>query len=241
PDDQYSIDASSKISVDGGIGNDWGVFEVFDNTNTGLQPMAAQGDNYTIVQDLGPDSIRITGYGVDSGTANQTNQTHVGPEMSSSGTTMRYQTDTQGGNSGSPVIDELTGNAVGVHTHGGCNSGGGNNNGTSTFNTAFWIALDIPPADGLDPNPPENLTLYSDYTTPTSMALTWTDPTELFNGTPITPSEFTIEVERDGSWISSVAGGTEQFNDTGLNGGQLYEYGIYAKLVANDSTSLIVT
>ncbi|MCP4000274.1 MAG: hypothetical protein GY727_05115, partial [Gammaproteobacteria bacterium] len=60
-------------------------------------------------------------------------------------------------------------------------------------------------------------------------------------GTPITPSEFTIEVERDGSWISSVAGGTEQFNDTGLNGGQLYEYGIYAKLVANDSTSLIVT
>lgn len=52
---------------------------------------------------------------------------------------MRYQTDTEGGNSGSPVIDEATGNAVGVHTHGGCStSGGGNNSGTSTFNTAFW-------------------------------------------------------------------------------------------------------
>ena len=64
---------------------------------------------------------------------------------------MRYQTDTEGGNSGSPVIDDATGFAVGVHTHGGCSvGGGGNNHGTSTFNAAFWDALDTtppPPAD----------------------------------------------------------------------------------------------
>jgi V8-like Glu-specific endopeptidase len=55
---------------------------------------------------------------------------------------MKYVTDTEGGNSGSPVIDALTNTAVGVHTHGGCTSSGGNNNGTSTFHAAFWAAVD---------------------------------------------------------------------------------------------------
>jgi V8-like Glu-specific endopeptidase len=142
PEDQYSVDVSTKIYVNGGVGNDWGVFEVFPNSITGLMPKAAQNAYFTLVQDLSPDSIRITGYGVDGGTANQTQQTHVGPNWGSSGTTMRYQTDTQGGNSGSPVIDELTQYATGVHTHGGCNSSGGNNNGTSFFLTAFWAAVD---------------------------------------------------------------------------------------------------
>jgi V8-like Glu-specific endopeptidase len=142
PEDQYSVDLSSKIYTDGGIGNDWGVFEVFPNSITGLMPKEAQNAYWPLVQDLGPDSIRITGYGVDTGADNQTQQTHVGPNAASSGTTMRYVTDTEGGNSGSPVIDALTNNAVGVHTHGGCNSSGGNNNGTSTFHTAFWAAVD---------------------------------------------------------------------------------------------------
>jgi len=105
PEDQYSVDVSTKIFTDGGIGNDWGVFEVFPNSVTGLMPKEAQNAYWPLVQDLGPDSIRITGYGVDDGTANQTQQTHIGPNAGSSGTTMRYVTDTQGGNSGSPVID----------------------------------------------------------------------------------------------------------------------------------------
>ena len=62
-------------------------------------------------QDLGPANIRITGYGVDDGVDNQTEQTHVGPNAGSSGTTMRYQTDTECGNSGGPVIDDATGMA----------------------------------------------------------------------------------------------------------------------------------
>jgi hypothetical protein len=142
PEDQYSVDASTKVFVNGGVGNDWGTFEVFPNSITGLMPKEAQGAFWPLVQDLGPDSIRITGYGVDTGVDNQTQQTHIGPNAGSSGTTMRYVTDTEGGNSGSPVIDGLTGNAVGVHTHGGCNSSGGNNNGTSTFNSAFWDAVE---------------------------------------------------------------------------------------------------
>jgi V8-like Glu-specific endopeptidase len=142
PEDQYPADATSRIYVNGGVGNDWGVFEVFPNSITGLMPKAAQNAYFTLVQDLGPDSIRITGYGVDDAEYNQVQQTHLGPNWSSSGTTMRYRTDTRGGNSGSPVIDELTNYATGVHTHGGCTSSGGNNNGTSFFHTAFWAAVD---------------------------------------------------------------------------------------------------
>ncbi len=143
PEDQYSVDATTIVGTGSGIGNDWGVFEVFPNSITGLMPKTAQGAYWPLVQDLGPDSIRITGYGVDDGTANQTQQTHIGPNAGSSGTTMRYVTDTQGGNSGSPVIDGLTNAAVGVHTHGGCSSSGGNNNGTSLFHAAFWAAVDM--------------------------------------------------------------------------------------------------
>ena len=36
----------------------------------------------------------------------------------------------QGGNSGSPVVHEETGEAIGVHTHGGCSETGGSNSGT---------------------------------------------------------------------------------------------------------------
>ncbi len=138
PEDQYSINQGSFDYTNGGVGNDWGVFAVYNNSQTGLQPHAAQGA-FSFTQDLGPTNIRITGFGVDSGTTNQTNQTDVGPNAGSSGTTMRYVTDTMGGNSGSPVIDEATGVAVGIHTHGGCSTG--NNNGTSFFNTAAWTAI----------------------------------------------------------------------------------------------------
>ncbi len=159
PEDQYSVNVSTKVFTNGGIGNDWGVFEVYPNSITGLMPKQAQNAYWPLVQDLGPDSIRITGYGVDDGTANQTQQTHIGPNAGSSGTTMRYVTDTEGGNSGSPVIDGLTNVAVGVHTHGGCTSSGGNNNGTSTFHAQFWAAVDmgaggcpVEPASNPDPS-----------------------------------------------------------------------------------------
>jgi V8-like Glu-specific endopeptidase len=143
PEDQYAVISSSIIGTNGGIGNDWGSFEVFPNSVTGLMPKDAQGAYWPLNQDLGPDSIRITGYGVDDGVDNQVQQTHVGPNAGSSGTTMRYVTDTEGGNSGSPVIDAATGYAVGVHTHGGCSTTGtGNNNGTSLFHQAFWDAVE---------------------------------------------------------------------------------------------------
>ncbi len=142
PEDQYAIDQSSRVFVNGGIGNDYGVCKVFPNPITGLMPKEKQGAYFTLVQDLAADPIRITGCGVDNGTANQTLQTNSGPNAASSGTTMRYVVDTEGGNSGSPVIDENTHFALGVHTHGGCTTSGGNNSGTSFFHSGFWEAVE---------------------------------------------------------------------------------------------------
>jgi len=92
--------------------------------------------------------------------------------------------------------------------------------------------------DDLDPKPPTNFTAYSDETTPTSMLLTWTDPTEYVNGNPLT--NFTIEIERDGAPLASVASGTETYTDPGLTQYTEYAYDIYAKDNL-DSTSTMVS
>jgi hypothetical protein len=232
PEDQYSIIQTSKIFVNGGIGNDYGIFEVFNNSITGLHPIAAQGAAFTVVQDTTPPSIRITGFGVDTGVDNQTQQTHVGPNTGSTNTTMNYQTDTEGGNSGSPVIDDASGFALGVHTHGGCTtSGTGSNHGTSAFHTGFWALIDVP--GNFVPDPPENFLAYSDYTTPTSMKLTWQDPEHFYNGDSLPPGDFHIHIRRDGVFIDSVQGGLESYMDNGLIDGWEYKYEILSKV---DST-----
>jgi len=92
-------------------------------------------------------------------------------------------------------------------------------------------------ADPLDPKSPRNFTAYSDYTTPTSMALAWTDPTNYENGDTLLAVDFTIEIEKDGFYLTSVNGGTENYMDNGLTDGQFYTYKIYSKVTANDSTS----
>lgn len=149
PDDQYTVDASSLQDNGGnGVGDDWAYFGVFPNPNTGLTPAEAQGAWYTLVDPppVSGNDIRITGYGVDSSpsTYSQVQQTHVGPMVTSSGTLVQYQTDTMGGNSGSPVIWEQTDQAVGIHTHGGCDSSGGQNSGTGSNHPGLQAALAAP-------------------------------------------------------------------------------------------------
>ncbi|MFQ5617294.1 MAG: hypothetical protein ACE5GO_12650, partial [Anaerolineales bacterium] len=96
-------------------------------------------------------------------------------------------------------------------------------------------------ADSLDPLPPANVTAYSDFTTPNSMQVSWDDPTSLVNGDTLLPTQFTIEIARDGVPLASVAGGAGQFTDSGLTDGQLYSYDLYTKVTASDSTSETVT
>ena len=216
PEDQYSVDVTSKIFVNGGVGNDWGVFEVFPNSITGLMPKEAQGAYWPLAQDLGPDSIRITGYGVDGpppgfgngarDSTNQTQQTHVGPNAGSSGTTMRYVTDTQGGNSGSPVIDALTNTAVGVHTHGGCSSSGGNNSGTSFFLTVFW--------DAVSQGTPVELASFTANVNEGNVTLNWLTASETNNqGFDIERKSSASKFEKIG-FISGIGTSTESHSYT---------------------------
>ncbi len=150
PEHQYAIDPASLQGNGGqGVGNDWAYFGVFPNATTGLTPAQAQGATYTLVAPPSfnaSEEIRITGYGTDSTPSqnNQVQQTHTGPWAAFTGTTLSYQADTTGGNSGSPVIHEPTGLAIGIHTHGGCTSTGGQNNGTASTHAGLQAALASP-------------------------------------------------------------------------------------------------
>ena len=151
PEDQYSVDPASMQSNGGqGVGNDWGYFGCFPNSNTGLTAAQAQGDFYILSATPPPvagQDIRITGYGTVSSPVpqswRQVQKTHAGPYFAFFGTTVQYTTDTSGGNSGSPVINEETGETIGIHTHGGCSSTGGNS-GTGINHAGLQAALANP-------------------------------------------------------------------------------------------------
>lgn len=151
PDDQYVVDVSSSQRTSGGVGNDWHSIGVFPNSNHGQTPIQRYGVRHTLAAAapaVSGQAIRITGYGTNAAPMprerNQTQQTHTGPYSSQTGTTVRYVTDTTGGNSGSCVLDESTGLAIGIHTHGGCSSTGGSNSGTAIHHPNLQNALANP-------------------------------------------------------------------------------------------------
>lgn len=174
PADQYPIANvnSTQWRFDGegqGLGKDWAVFALGDNGTTGTDPHIRFG--FWRVSDANPagsNTMRITGFGSDNlppgstgnrNAQNQTNQTHTGPyvEQVVSGADIwhRYQVDTTGGNSGSPIIwqtpsPDIT---VGIHTNAGCGGTDGSisgaNSGTSFEVNALETAIaTFPPGTG---------------------------------------------------------------------------------------------
>ncbi|MEM7755774.1 MAG: GC-type dockerin domain-anchored protein [Planctomycetota bacterium] len=151
PSMQYAVDGGSVRRTNGGVGNDWSIYGVFNNSTTGLNVMDAMLDSQPTVTGNAPavngQGIRITGFGSNSTPDPVPNEwdlaqkTHVGPYVQNSGTALRYAPDTSGGNSGSPVVDDSTGRIIGVHTHAGCSTSGGSNQGTSINNNNFRAAL----------------------------------------------------------------------------------------------------
>lgn len=156
PEDQYAL-TNVRDFVDGGVGNDWGVFTVHPNADTGLTPFEAQGAhlNLSNTTPVAGDTIEVVGYGVDSGADNQTQQISFGPVTSASGTTASYQSDTEGGNSGSAVTFQESVEVVAIHSHGGCStSGDGSNSGTLITHPDFVAAFNqicsvIDPPNGI--------------------------------------------------------------------------------------------
>lgn len=147
PDDQYALGPFLQY-LDNGIGQDWATMAALRNSNTQLFPGQAQGAWYTVGSPpaAANATLRVTGYGTGNGTsgsptASQMQKTHTGPRaVASAVDAVAYRVDTTGGNSGSPVLDEGTGELIAVHTHSGCTNGSGQNEGTATTRTDFAAA-----------------------------------------------------------------------------------------------------
>ncbi|MBM4063462.1 MAG: hypothetical protein FJ265_20530, partial [Planctomycetes bacterium] len=159
---QFAIDAASSMYVNGGAGNDYWVYRCFPNSTTGLTTYQTQASAFPLAATIPGVSttLRNYGYGLDgtsanngpagsscscsggsTGQRNQTQQTHTGPLNGISGNRLDYGFDTCGGNSGSVVLDNATGQAVAIHTHGGCTSGGGSNSGTAITHPNLQAAI----------------------------------------------------------------------------------------------------
>ena len=143
PQDQYTMNTSTLQFSNGGIGSDWGIFECFPNSQTGLTTYQAQGALYHFAPSLPslPLDIYFYGYGADNGSANQTQQLSEGPVVSLAGSVIQHQADSEGGNSGSAILNAATNEIIGIHTNAGCSSGGGANSGTTIGNGAFFAAI----------------------------------------------------------------------------------------------------
>jgi len=87
-----------------------------------------------------------------------------------------------------------------------------------------------------NPRPPDYVTVYSDYQTPASALLSWTDPTKLVNGQPLV--NFEINVFRDNTPLVVIAPGIQSFTDTGLVDRQQYEYVLQAHDLTTGNVSI---
>ncbi|MCH7527820.1 MAG: hypothetical protein IID39_10320, partial [Planctomycetes bacterium] len=67
PEDQYAVDPASRIGTAAGVGNDWGHFTCFANTETGQLPFETQGALTPLATEIPPlpMDIQIFGYGLD--------------------------------------------------------------------------------------------------------------------------------------------------------------------------------
>lgn len=165
PNDQYPISAGTVFqNGPAGNGNDWAVFGVGVNSNTGLTPNEAQGSFnvfdqtfFRATRDNSATTNRVTGFGVDfvplgstggNNSSSQTQQTSTGGSYSETGSGsavgINYAIDTEGGNSGSPVIMSGTINTVGIHTNAGCvtTTPNGTNAGTGFEEDDLEVAID---------------------------------------------------------------------------------------------------
>lgn len=159
PDDQYPVIKASIKKQYTGIGDDWAVFRIGPNSNTGKLPGVQQGGYFKLSRRARPATAKVTGFGVDdtppgpAGGRNQDNQTQQTEDGEGSATVsyfesngqhgsyFRYTADTKGGNSGSPVFAQSDGAevAIAIHTNAGCETGG--NHGTALDNEDLRDAI----------------------------------------------------------------------------------------------------
>lgn len=140
-------------------GDDWQLFAVRPNDETGRTPGEAQGGFFPVLRRIEPTKVTVIGYGQDADPpeANQAQQTASGGFNGIVSTTINdvvilHSVDTRKGNSGSPILAlDATGAtvAIGVHTGGICvTEGDSPNRGTSFQNEGLWQTIQgaMPPS-----------------------------------------------------------------------------------------------
>lgn len=125
PESQDIYTLSQVIGYrNGGQGNDWFVGKLNKNPETGLYPGEAQGFlevSYEVP--AAPLDITIIGYGRDRRSDRNFAQQIASNELVRiDGNILSHNIDTQGGNSGSSIIERSSNKIIGIHTHGGCSS-----------------------------------------------------------------------------------------------------------------------
>jgi V8-like Glu-specific endopeptidase len=150
--DQYPINQVIATESNG-EGNDFNVYDLAPNSNTGLKAHVAQDFFRLTLQVPAEDEIiRVTGFGIDNtppgpgggpggdcngecNSSSLTQQTDTGPFVCLDGTDISHEVDTEPANSGSPIMYANGNWAFGIHTTGGCDDffSGYDNGGT-------WLA-----------------------------------------------------------------------------------------------------
>lgn len=145
--DQYPIDLTSKQFALNGPGDDWGVVRLHPNSS-GDTAYDNQGATFTLASSLPvafpgfpPPLLRVSGYGSDSALTNYALQTATGNLQTYVGSEIRHLVDTNSGSQGSPILNESTGEVIGIATHGGCTAVGGFNSGTSIISANLQAAI----------------------------------------------------------------------------------------------------
>jgi trimeric autotransporter adhesin len=166
--DQFPVVATGQQSQSSGAGADWAVFSLGPNSLGEIAHVKFGFFRLTRSRPAVGTTLRVTGCGVDNTPAftggicgardsagacthpncnaqSQTLQTGTGTFSSETITagnaTLTYAVDTEPANSGSPIIWEANGWAIGIHDAGGCTAGGGANGGTSFEHDPLESAL----------------------------------------------------------------------------------------------------
>ncbi|MEZ5966431.1 MAG: trypsin-like serine protease [Planctomycetota bacterium] len=129
---QYTYSPGTARFVNGGVGNDFGVFRVGPKFR--IFPYARQGTRFTLAAPQKNVSCTRAGCGSADGVRNFALEAAIGDIDRVVGDEVRYRIDSSGGDSGGPVFRNGT-VAVAVHTHSSC---------TVLFGTAFGTSAAHP-------------------------------------------------------------------------------------------------
>jgi hypothetical protein len=151
PEDQYVPDVSSVQWQLEDDGDDWGYFGCFPNSNTGLTPAQSQGDFFplsTAIPVAEDQPVRVYGHGVTVPPVFRTwsfvQKTAIGPLAGVFGDILEVEADATNGDSGAAVVDDATGEMIGILTNDGCGEFAGENIATSVRNEQLQKALTQP-------------------------------------------------------------------------------------------------